>query len=357
LVVVDDTGNVVTMSPDGEGSRALTDNGGPVRRHFQPTWSPDGSMVAWSELTPERSRVLVSGDDDAGVDSVNMATFPFYLSWSPDGSMLGTLHNGAVGSIDFEIVDVGSLSTRVVDSGAPYYFSWEPGGDGLLVHARGDDLIVIQGGSTDLDDGGTTPNYSAPVWSEAGRVYMTVDGLLLDDGIDPRVLAEAEGFVNLVGNRDGSSLAVQVLNGEGDGLTVALQETAVLTPNAVSVIDLESGDVTIASEELALGMFWSPDGRKLLLLEPTDREGGVEVVVAEGGEQSSLGAITLPTSLVTETLQFFDQYAQSWQMWSPDSSAVVLPGTIDEETGIWVFSAGGEPVRISGGSWAAWSPA
>ena len=90
-------------------------------------------------------------------------------------------------------------------------------------------------------------------------------------------------------------------------------------------------------------MFWSPDGRKLLLLEPTDREGGVEVVVAEGGEQSSLGAITLPTSLVTETLQFFDQYAQSWQMWSPDSSAVVLPGTIDEETGIWVFSAGGEP--------------
>jgi hypothetical protein len=62
--------------------------------------------------------------------------------------------------------------------------------------------------------------------------------------------------------------------------------------------------------------------------------------------------------LITDVLRFFDQYGQSLQLWSPDSAAYVLPGAIDEETGIWVHTiAGGEPVNVAGGSWAAWSGA
>jgi hypothetical protein len=43
-------------------------------------------------------------------------------------------------------------------------------------------------------------------------------------------------------------------------------------------------------------------------------------------------------------------------MWSPGSDAIVLPGTIEEDDGIWVIPVdGSEPVNISDGDWAAWS--
>lgn len=357
LVIVDETGNVATMSPDGGDRRALTDDGGPTTRHFQPIWSPDGSKIAWSEAAPGGSRVLISADDASAPRGVEMAMFPFYLSWSPDGTRLGALHNGSSGEIDFELVDVDALTTTVVDTGAPYYFSWEPEGDGILAHASGGNLVVIEDDATVVDGGGTTPNFSAPIWAPAGFVYMTADGVVLDDQSREHLLASADGFVSLVGSPDGSRIAVQVIGDDGEGQTVALQEVPRIAPNTISIIDVETGEVTAASTSPSLGMFWSPDGERLLLLVPADQELGFEVVVVEDGSSTTIGNLTLSASLVTETLQFFDQYAQSWQMWSPDSTAVVLPGAIGDERGVWMFPVAGEPTRVSGGSWAAWSPA
>jgi hypothetical protein len=43
-------------------------------------------------------------------------------------------------------------------------------------------------------------------------------------------------------------------------------------------------------------------------------------------------------------------------MWSPDSNAIVLPGTIGDAAGIWVVGLdGADPLNISDGEWAAWS--
>jgi hypothetical protein len=55
-------------------------------------------------------------------------------------------------------------------------------------------------------------------------------------------------------------------------------------------------------------------------------------------------------------LPFLDQYTQSMQLWSPDSSHFVLPAIRNGEPGIWVFGDGAiDPVRISDGEWASWS--
>jgi TolB protein len=61
---------------------------------------------------------------------------------------------------------------------------------------------------------------------------------------------------------------------------------------------------------------------------------------------------------VRDVLLFFDQYAQSHSVWSPDSNAVVLPGAVDGEAGIWVYLLNGDvPVEVGKGSWVMWSPA
>ena len=60
--------------------------------------------------------------------------------------------------------------------------------------------------------------------------------------------------------------------------------------------------------------------------------------------------------LLRDLVPFFDQYAQSMTLWSPDGSAFAFPGVVDGEDGIWVQElAGADPRRIAGGSWVAWS--
>jgi hypothetical protein len=59
---------------------------------------------------------------------------------------------------------------------------------------------------------------------------------------------------------------------------------------------------------------------------------------------------------VDEVLQFFDQYGQSLQLWSPDSAAFALVGAIKGDPGVWVHTiGGGDPVKVYDGSWVSWS--
>jgi TolB protein len=59
---------------------------------------------------------------------------------------------------------------------------------------------------------------------------------------------------------------------------------------------------------------------------------------------------------VSQFLPFFDQYALSHRLWSPDSSALVLPARVEGASQIMLFPAdGGEPRPVAPGSMAFWS--
>src|SRR4029453_1308966 len=68
----------------------------------------------------------------------------------------------------------------------------------------------------------------------------------------------------------------------------------------------------------------------------------------------------VPSELVAVGyLQFFEQYAQSMSLWSPDSSAFAYPGmNEDGEEGIWIQSARPDraAVLVAAGAFVAWSP-
>lgn len=356
LAVLDDDGNVLTMDPDGSNRVEITDDGDTVR-YFQPVWSPASQTLAWGQEGSSGFAVGMARVDGSDRTEVAVSGFPFYLNWSPDGERIGVLHNAADGAIDFELVDVADSAAGVVDSGVPYYFSWSPDGDALVVHVDGDRIEILDESSGPTDLGETTSNYYSPRWTTQGIFFLSPDGLTVrTPDLEERVLATAQGFVSINPNPKGTRVAVHILSDQPGGVTVGLTAQEQAEINAVSILDVESGELEVASEQLSIGSFWSPDGEKLLILSLSSLEGEVDIVLWEGAEAAVVATMQLPDSLVREALAFFDQYAQSWQIWSPDSSAFVLPGTREGESGIWVIPAdGSDPIRVGDGDWAAWS--
>lgn len=356
-MVLDGSGDVVLLNPDGSDRVTLTADAGTSVRYAQPVWSPEGAYVAWGESGVDGPAVGIAGVEGQAITRVGVGSFPFFVHWSPNGERVGYLHNSRSGDLAFGYAGVADGERTILGYGAPYYFSWSPDGDQVLVHVGGERISILdlEGGATDL--GETSPNYLSPQWTETGIFYVGPDGVVIrpSEG-EPRMLARADGFVSVVATPDGSRLAVQSIGPAPPGQSVAQTSVPAVARNSLSVLEVATGELTVASSDTALAFFWSPSGERLLMLIPISDAGDVMLKIWEDGELEELATLRLPPSLLRDALQFADQYAQSWRMWSPDSSAFVLPGRRDDVSGIWVFEVdGGEPRMVSDGYWAAWS--
>ncbi len=356
IAIIEDSGNIVVLDPDGSNRVDITGDGESVR-YFQPIFSPASATIAWSEGGPDGFGVGIAKADGTDRFTVTVRDFPFYLNWAPDGQRIGLLHNGSAGGVDMEILDVAEREASPFDNGAPYYFSWSPDGDALVVHSDGTRLQIFDESADPMNIGPTRSDYLAPHWTAGGIVYVAPEGLAIRRTVDAqrKILADIAGFVNVYPNHQGTLVAVHVIADVTPEIEVSLTAQETLEPNRVSIVDSATGEVVAASDMPSIGSFWSPDGSKLVMLLLTPAIGEFDVVVWEDGEATTLARVELPMSLVREALQFSDQYAESWQMWSPGSDAVVLPGTVDQERGIWVMPLEGSPQRVGDGEWAAWS--
>jgi hypothetical protein len=359
LVVLDSEGNIVTIDPDGSDPTPVTDDAGESALYRQPTFSPMTDTLAWAELTTQGAGLGWS--DGAGGDraAVAMTSLPFFTYWAPDGKGIGVLHNGPQGSIEFEMVDVEAATTEVLATGTPFYFSWSPESSEVAVHVELETFAILdlEGNATDL--GATANGYQAPHWTPGGIIHLGNDGIEMRrlDGA-ARLLATTPGPVAFVANREGTRLAVQhLVAGEAPGIEAALSQAPELPSNRVMVVDVETGEMFDVVSSPSIGLFWSPDGESLLVLRPSSsRPGELGIVIWRDGETTEMSALAPHPALVEEVLQFFDQYGQSLQLWSPDSSAFALAGAIDGEPGVWVHTiGGGDPVNVYAGSWVSWS--
>jgi hypothetical protein len=359
LVIVDDAGNVVLIAPDGSNPVPVTDDAGDTAGYRQPSFSPVSDTVVWSEINADGSGLGWS-DTTGERASVPMAAPPFFIFWSPDGNGIGVLHNSPTGTIDFELVDVAAATSEVVAQGSPFYFSWSPDSSQVAAHVQGDLLGTIDLAGEGSDLGATAAGYQAPHWIPSGILHLADEGLELrqPDG-EGRIVATVPGPVSFVANPQGTHVAIQSFIEEDEpppGVDVAISETPSVPGNEVVVIDMESGQMSQVVGSPSIGLFWSPDGESLLVLDPSVGAPEIAVLLWRGGEVTELSRIAPHPSLITDVLRFFDQYGQSLQVWSPDSTAFALPGAIDEEPGIWIhLVAGGDPVNVADGSWVAWS--
>lgn len=358
LLVLMDDGTVLTISPDGTNPVVLRQPDRIDVEASQPVWAPDGSVVSWVELPtggpPATSVLVTSPPQRSSRTEVQVDAGMFYLQWDPTSRRVAYLGSfqGSIGMGIAEPHAAGGPVAQTIGRGQPFYASWAPEGDRLLVHVGTETLGRIDLEGT-LERLGDRPGlFHAPVWLDDGRlVYVTRSGgrqsLVVRDGGRSEVLLRFRGAVEFVVSPDAERIAYRIDAGGELG--------------AVSVVGVASGRSREVADVPAVAFDWSPDGRRLLVLaqESTPDFTTHRWHVWDGRRSAPVGVPFLPSPrYLREYLPFFGQYAQTLTLWAPDGRAFAFPALIGDEAGIWVQELDtDEPsLALAGGSMVAWSP-
>lgn len=386
IAFIDSQGQLVTSAPDGSEKRTLTQAAAGLSYQF-PAWSPVADSLAVIGATPGGSSVVTIADK-VGAKGLelysNLYGGAIYLYWSPNGQQIGFLAN-IMGGLELNIVGATAAQrapTQLV-TGQPLFWQWSQDSQELLVHSG-------------LGSPGQVAFYSAS--GGRGRQLATpglfnVPGLSASGGY--LAYAESQSGDNriVVRNNDTAAKgrAAQKVRREVPygGLAVfswspTADKLAIMSPNGVSprpygpirLLDAKTGELTPLVDGLAAAFFWSPDGKKLAYLTPFRGSGGqfagadgrvyrqvqesgtlLELRVADVATgRSRLLTTFSPTVLfMDQFLSFFDQYALSHALWSPNSDALVLPMEGQSGSEVVVVPLQGKPRPIADGAMPFWS--
>jgi hypothetical protein len=358
LLVLTDDGTVLTTGRDGGSAIVLRPGGGLDVEARQPVWSPDGGTVAWVEVgtggPPATSLLVTSRPDGSDHREVRVDTGMFFLGWDPTSSRVAYLgsYRDAIGMGVAEPGAEGGPVATTIGVGQPFYVSWSPEGDHLLIHVGAETLgsIDLEGKLSKLQD--PPGAFHAPVWLDDDRlIYAVADGkrqvLVIRHDERTRELVRFHGAIEFVVSPEGDRIAYRVDAGEGLGM--------------VNVVDTSSGRSQRVSDLPASAFHWSPDGRRLLLMTPEEGDDPTthRWYVWDGRRERPIGPAFLPSpTYLRDYVPFFGQYAQVMTLWSPDGRSFAYPGLIGDRAGIWVqdLDAAEPTFVVEDGSVVAWSP-
>ncbi len=386
LAVIDGE-RLYTIDPDGQNQIVIEPRG------EVPTgaliWTRDGSRLVYAQLVGAHSELIAvkpDGSEALTLFESDRASFPFYLNGAPDDQHVAFLVSNATNSIDLKVAALDQAdSAQSVAKGQPNYASWSPDGQSLLLHVGGTARDAFIGTYRLGDDQPTTietspAEFQAPLWAAAGgspagstslgdrQIYArrgSVDSSLISQaGSDSKTLTTFDDGITFSGSPDGEYVAY-ALNSPNSFL---FEKLTVVKRDGTQARVIERGDV--------LAFFWSPDGRKLAHLTgtlvapgPVGRAGGLAAqrrvlqvtwhVIDVVTDEHQVLTTFEPNESFLYLIQYFDQFAQSIAVWSPDSRSLVYTGTpFGGSEGVYVVdvqAAEPQAVYVGSGDFAIWS--
>ena len=412
IAFIDGRSRLWTVASDGSDRRLLSE---PGRSYQFPSWSPAGNDIAVIGSDFDGGGVYVVADEqDSEIRQLyaDRISLPIYLYWSPEGENVSFIANHSDGLALHLASTTGRGAPQLVaTSPSTFFWDWMPDGSQVLVHtgftARDSDDSRLA--FVPLDDAREPSEivqrgfFQAPAVAADGRYYSFSD----EDPTGNRWLSvwdiDSNQQVKLIFHQGVVAMGFSPTRAQLAYTSPERPEQSFYGP--LRLLDLESGESRQLIPETVLAFFWSPDGRSIAYLtlstiegpfefddapvaglsdhflsgrimnlpfagkaqslakihSPPDQETrvglGVSVVDVDSGETRSLTVFEPSTVFLNQFLPFFDQYALSHRLWSPDSKALVLPmrDAQDRDFIVVVPIDGSEQQPIAHGVAAFWS--
>lgn len=327
-----------------------------------PTWSPDGSQLVVSRVPgPGRaSAALMLMKPPSPIESALHTTrrggldrvadgVPHFPLWSPDGLRLALIApNRETSALLLTEVSLTGGDSETIAEVAPLYIAWSPDSNLLAIHHQRS--LFIRDANGDLfDPGRPSIRYRVPSFSaDSASLAYVAD---IDDA--SRLVArdlqsgEEQSFVDVPVE------AVFAWSPTNAHQIAIAQRENIRTAGyrGISIVDTQTGDERLLYEGDVFAFWWSPNGATLAIVA-SGADGFVWMAIDPAEETVTSIAEFVPSPDFFTYLQFFDQFAQSHQVWSADSTAVVFAGKrvednrSDSQDRAWVIDMTGGDAHV-----------
>lgn len=336
-------------------SKVYSDQQNSLELDVNPTWSPNGSLIAFVSARSGNSDIWVVSADGSNLKNLtpNTPSNDYIPVWSPDGTKIAfnssPLRDSGYRS-DIMVYDIDEDHTinltATLDGGTADKFSWSP--NGLYIAITYNHPNQIQGEIWILDSTGNSDpyrispldniSYTQPEWSpDSQKLIFKGNGYLWVTNLDTHetyILTSKPHYLNADWSPNGDIVVATILLD---------RELHVVS------VDTKTGEVINLTPNNPAGSHnpkWSPNG---LYIAFTAR-GTDPFIIGNGTDPFDIWIMKSDGSDLINLTKDMDCYSGE-PTWSPDSKQIAFVSNCSGVSNIWTVNVdGSNPINITNGS-------